>query len=471
MDSVFFSKISALSRRLNQVEAPQLSFLALRNFIFNRQLGSLRKRGGTSLNSVTGDIWALEGYNKDTGSGKVPVANVPIRHRRDGATSYIEKYDWSADSWSAITQGAKTSFAVDNVGSATQIDDLFALFCGRPAMIKDITSGDIERLGGPAPTGAASVALGGAGALTGTYRWVYTFYDSTSGWESSPSPISAALTPSAQDVDLTSLPTTADRENVTDKRIYRTLLTNEEPFFLSGSVTLATTSYTDNVTDANLTTQAPLDGDHDEAPDGVYIGATWANRVFLAKDNALWHSLEYDGNLRRLEYFSTERRDVFENRITGLAPSPRHGGLMIFKPPGFGIDLLRGQTEDTFYIEPFLPGEGTNWHKSITVRDNLLTYWGQARPRLAVGVETGSRMEMKEDFDADIDLLLRDYSTGDYSQDMYVWSYWDEINRQFVYGFGAVDVTGLLWEEEGTGLAVQWEEEGTGETVPWEELP
>lgn len=461
MDSVFYRQLTALSRRLNQVEAPQLSFLSLKNFIFNRQIGSLRKRGGSVKHSVTGDIWAIEGYNKDTANPKTPIAVIPIRHRRDGSTSYIEKFDWSAGTWSAITQGSKTSFNVANVGSACQIDDLMALFCGRPAMIKDIDSGDIERLGGPAPTSAPTVATGAAGALTGTYRYVYTFYDSASGWESSPSPISAEVNPSSDTIDVTGLPTTADRENVTDKRIYRTQSTNEEPFFLSGTVTLATTSYNDNVTDANLTTQAPSDGDHDEAPDGVYVGEKWANRIFLAKDNELWHSHDYDGALARLEYFSTDRRDVFDHRITGLVASPQHGGLLIFKPPGMGIDILSGRNEAEFNIQPFLPQEGTNWHKSVAVKDNLLTYWGQVRPRLVVG------NDLKEDYDADLDLLLREYSTHDYSQDMFIWSFWSHIDRQFVYGFGAVDVDGQLWKEESTGLSAKWIDSQTGEEIDW----
>lgn len=471
MDSVLFNKITALSQRLNQVESPQLSFLKLKNFIFNRQLGSLRKRGGSLTPSVTGDIWAIEGYNKDTASTKIPIAITPIRHRRDGATSHIEKYDWSANTWSAITKGSETSFDIGNVGSAAQIDDRFILFCGRPAMVNDIASGDIERLGGPAPTAAATVASGGAGALTGNYRWVYTFYDSASGWESSPSPISSTLALTAEQASLTALPTSADRENVSHKRIYRTLLTNAEPFFFSGQVTLAATSYIDNVTDSNLTSEtAPDSGDHNPPPDDVYIGAIWANRVFLAKDNVLHNSLEYDGNLQRLEYFSANRQNVLEHRITGIVPSPRHGGLLLFKPPGFGIDLLTGTTEATFSIDPFLPQEGTNWHKSITVKDNLLTYWGQARPKLVVGVETGARMEVKEDFDDDIDLVLRDYSTEDYSESMFVWSIWDEINTQFLYGFGAVNIDGLIWEELDSGSVVEWEDSVTGETVEWEEL-
>jgi len=102
---------------------------------------------------------------------------------------------------------------------------------------------DARQMGIDAPTTAPTVALGGAGSLTGTVSYAYTYYDSTTGVESDPSPISAQITPSSQIVDVTGLPTTHARAD--QKRIYRTDPGGGTHYLLT-TIAIATSSYADD---------------------------------------------------------------------------------------------------------------------------------------------------------------------------------------------------------------------------------
>lgn len=445
--------------------APQVSFRKLNNFIVKRERHALKKRGGSQSYDVTGDLWGIGGYAKTGTSDRNPVKDVPVRHRRVSSTSYIEKLNLSTNAWTTITQGANTSFDIGNIAAFAQLKDFFCMAAGRPAKITDIDSGDIERIGGSAPA-APSTALS-AGGLTGTYRHVITFVDESTGWESSPSPATSAVAASSQQIDLSSIPASGDREGITHVYIYRTINTNEEPFRYSGKVTIGTTTYSDNVADASLGTDvAPISGDHDEAPDDCYVCAIHKNRLWLAVNNVLWYSRPDDGTGVPLEYFSLDRREFLPQRITGLIPNIS-GGLYIFQPPSFGIHEVVGEfeDEDDFKISVRFPREGTYFHKSVAAggqRGEIVAFWGQRGPRFIAGGQ------LLEESTRDVTNICEDNLKDEYDSDAFAWTVYDHANAQFIMCITMLDGVGTGWENVQTGADVQWINVDTGLPVDWE---
>ena len=118
------------------------------------------------------------------------------------------------------------------------------------------------RLGIPAPTAAPTVSVSGTDDGTTTQystAYVYTFV-SAYGEEGPPSAVSSVVTKvDAQTVTVGGLETSAGsgvgrtNTNLAKKRIYRSNTgSNTTAFQFVGEVTLATSSFTDNVTNANL---------------------------------------------------------------------------------------------------------------------------------------------------------------------------------------------------------------------------
>lgn len=106
------------------------------------------------------------------------------------------------------------------------------------------------RLGIEPPAAAPTVAVGDAGVLTGTYNYLFTYYNSTSGWESAPSPISADLVLTSDQASLSVMP--ADPNDLADKkRIYR-VGGSLTAFSLVTTIDDGTTVYVDNIADSAI---------------------------------------------------------------------------------------------------------------------------------------------------------------------------------------------------------------------------
>lgn len=462
MKNLQYSDIGGLDRSVEQIIAPQVDFLRLDNFIPNRKRGGLVKRGGSDEFAVTGDIWGIGGYKKAGSSPRIPAIETVLRHRRNGSTSYLEKYSWASGTWANITLGAEVAFATGDITRFAQVSSFLAICGGKPAKLLDAASGSVSRLGGPAPSAAlVATASAGAGALTGTYYYVFTFYDSTTGWESSPSPISSLLTISAKDVDISSLPTACAREGVDKKRIYRTISTGEQPFMRVAEVTLAATTYTDSTLDEALGASAPEAGDHDPPPSSCYVCAAHLNRFWLASGNALYYSHPYVGSLPALEYFSEDRKFVFPGYVTALLPTPS-GSLLVFCPPGQGIHEILGKTPEEFSNQVFLPAEGTNYGSSVSSHNEYFTYWGEKQPVLVYGTN------IVDGWGEGFGELIDDLRMENFSSNIFIWSQWVPSLEQFVFGVSGTVGGGTSWITS-LSAEVSWIDAVTGADVPWSE--
>lgn len=148
------------------------------------------------------------------------------------------------------------------------------------------------RLGIVGPTATPSVAVGAAGALTGTYQYVMTFYNSADGTESKPSPLSAEVTVTSEQVDLTNLEVSTDPQ-VDKRRIYR-IGGNLTDYSLVEEITNSGTTYTDNIADTAVDGRILVSTNYEEAPStltnlieafGVFFGSVGSQLRFTPAGN------------------------------------------------------------------------------------------------------------------------------------------------------------------------------------------
>jgi len=369
--------------------------------------------------------------------------------------------------WTSMTINADVSsgLATNGISRMVQIEETLAIFAGTPARITGL-SDEVTRLGGDAPAAAPTIAATvAAGSLTGTYSACYTYYDSVSGWESSPSPISNEITIAAKNIDWSGLALPATpKEGVDSFRLYRTESTGELTFYLVAEVSSALTTYLDTVT--SLTSEAPGIGDHDPPPAGAYLGESYANRFWTTDGLCNLHfSKAYDGDVNNLQYFPSTNVITFNQKITGLRASERLGGLLVFKAPGFGIDLIRGKSEDTFEVVTLYSEMGTNYDSSITIEGDDVCFWGQSGPEV---IRNGNIQRYAS---KPLEDKIKDLITQDYNMSSYIWSFWHPYYKQVFWGVSAYSDEGSGWVELSSGLFSSWEVLSTGSPYSsWIEL-
>lgn len=218
--------------------------VTLENFFVRDK--SLTRRSGTTkitASAYAQKLTALYAYRKAVGTWLLML----------GARQSIAKLDGT--SIVALPHVDGTVFTDDaNPWSFRQYAD--TLYAAR----KNVTSlqrsngTEVMDAGIPAPTAAASVAEGAAGNLAaGTYKWVVTFTNLSTGTESDffATPGSAAIGASKK-ADLTGIPTSTNAQ-VTGRNVYRTLKDATGEYFFVGAIeNNFSTTFVDNIADANL---------------------------------------------------------------------------------------------------------------------------------------------------------------------------------------------------------------------------
>jgi hypothetical protein len=167
-----------------------------------------------------------------------------------------------AEYFTATSTTATTTLAGGlNVGSGGLVYDSSSANIGlgtaNPLELLHLNHGNLRFEQEPAPSSAPTVAVNSTpGNLNGTYTYLVTFV--TSRGETEPGPGSNSVSPSGEQVDLTSIPTGSS--NVIARRIYRS--TGNTPSSDYQLVTTindnTTTSYTDNIADGSLGDYAPF---------------------------------------------------------------------------------------------------------------------------------------------------------------------------------------------------------------------
>ncbi len=131
-------------------------------------------------------------------------------------------------------------------------------------------------LGLTAPSSAPSVAAGGAGPLTGSFRYKVTFTYGARG-ESNPGPTSGTVVLAAQEASLTSIP--LGGTGCTARDIYRTTNGGATWYWVATISNNSTTTYTDSTLDSALGDE--VETNHDAPPPAKYL-RWWKNMMAYA---------------------------------------------------------------------------------------------------------------------------------------------------------------------------------------------
>lgn len=360
--------------------------------------GTIQKRPGTveRVSLFTGSILGIFDYlkadsSKEYGLDPQLIVKAGVALYRISAWSPVEigTFPAAAMSYMAGTVGPGSmwtdAFDVEEIGSsiglsATELMS-FAMVNNRvyfcDSEVFKVTDGtDVYEAQITPPGSSGSAAAGAAGKLTGRYDYKVTWYSSTWGQESPSAAATSTVDVIDQQVDLSSLPSSAPDARVDAKRLYRRKVSSfEADWYFVAELTAAATTYTDDVQDVDrdLTKVAPLSYSTTlPAPrflcyqaDVLFAGGfdDYPTRIYYTRVGQPWTMDRY------IEIGSGHDTD----RVTGL--SAFQGMVVVYKERS--IWLLTGTSPETFYWRKVAPGAGCRSHHSIVSLSDRQIFLGE----------------------------------------------------------------------------------------------
>lgn len=206
--------------------------------------------------------------------------------------------------------------------------------------------------------------VGESGNLTGTYTYVYTYYNSVTGIESMPSPQSIDITVSNNSIILQTIVASSDPQ-VDSIRIYR-IGGNLVEYTLVTEKTNDTTDYIDNLSDIDIAGNHILDTLTNSVvnPDIKYFTVHKA-MLFGAVEDKLYYS-----SIGQFDYWPETNFIDFNNPITGIAKL--QDKLVVFTE--YETYLIMGNSPSTFTKILFDAEQGCISHYTIQFVANSLIW-------------------------------------------------------------------------------------------------
>lgn len=241
------------------------------------------------------------------------------------------------------------------------------VYCANIMKKTDLTN--VYNIGITSPSGAVTLTTLASGNLTGDYDYVYSYYNSTYGIESGPSPVSAEITAAAENIRLTNFITTTDPQ-VDKVRIYRRKTSAGQTLhFLVTDVTMTgLVTFTDSVSDASVSGLifAP---EVDGTPPTSMVIFEHKTRLFYAR-TASNPNIVFFSEVGRPDVVDPASFFILGNeggsKIT--AGFSFLGNAVIAKDRS--IWMLVGDAVDNFVLEVVVPDVGIVNHRAFTRVDN-----------------------------------------------------------------------------------------------------
>lgn len=254
--------------------------------------GAASKRSGyTSLLTAAWGSNAIQNGIEARFSGGVKLL-LAGRGAAPGSGAFGYVTDTSFSGVTNISTGLTTTRP-----SLVQFSGLVFYYNGNDDFLYDGTNtrqiGITQPVNAPTP----NATINGSLTVGAIYKYCYTYYNSTTGAESSPSPILTSAAVAADPNDGFRINITAGVATTADTiRVWRTLA-NEPIFYLDGTTAIASTTYDSTVADTGLGVQLAIDNTRP----GIYgtfpYATVLANRVYLtgrsAKPNRVQISAVY----------------------------------------------------------------------------------------------------------------------------------------------------------------------------------
>jgi hypothetical protein len=432
-----------------------VGFRLLKNCAVDRRIGALLPRRGSLTETLTTGLGVPLGMGEHLAEASTSLIPVTRSLLVNFGGSAFWKFQTGA--WSSVTVDGNTSFDSAKANTFDQIGENLYIAGGRPAVWKG-GSNDVDRVGIPAPTTAPTLGSSLTG-LTGTFKYVYTFRDSTTGLESDRSP-EAEITVTDDQIDISALETVVAASGVDEKRIYRTQ-NGGVLFFLVGTVPIATTTFTDTVDDVDLGIPAPASGDNALPPDSSFIVATFNQRVWWvdADDPYVIHfSKPYIGNNNDTQYFPTTNFLVADEPVTALHVTPNR--MLVFHPRN--ISFISGFSTSDFVFAPLRQGIGTLFSTGVATNGDEVVIVSEQ------GIVAQSGKGMRH-ISRPLEPTITELLGNEYNSSLYASVTWSPSLRQFLFLISAESTSGAPWITVGTGALADWGDATTGTTEEWED--
>jgi hypothetical protein len=228
-------------------------------------------------------------------------------------------------------------------------------------------SGSVEyRLGIVSPITGIQLTLPSplsAGVLTGTYQYVYTYYNSNDGTESMPSDLVGEITVVTKRIQLSAIATSNDPQ-VDSIRLYRIGGTLTD-FTLVTTLTSDVTSYIDNISDTAVDGRILESTYNNEGPDKLQYLTEYNGVFFGSVKDKLYYTLKGEFN-----YWPSTNYLDFEAEITGIGETP--SGLVVFTRYKCWLVL---ETASNIFKATILSGDqGCISHQSIVQFKNTILF-------------------------------------------------------------------------------------------------
>lgn len=450
-----FSIAKGVDENTSDPDTQGVGFRLLKNCLVDERLGALLPRRGSLTETLTTGLGIPLGIGEHLAEASTSL--IPVT--RSLLTNFAGSAFWKFQSgaWSSVTLEANTAFNAVKPTTFDQIGENLYIAGGRPAFW-DGGSNDVERVGIPAPTAAPTLGSSLTG-LTGTFKYVYTFRNSITGLESDRSP-EAEITVTDDQIDLTALETTTAAAGVDQKRIYRTQ-NGGSIFFLTGTTTLAATTFTDTTADVDLGIPAPAAGDNALPPDSSFIVATFNQRVWWVDADdpyVIKFSKPYIGNNNDPQYVPVNNFLVADRPVTALHVTPNR--MLVFHPRN--ISFLSGFSASDFVFAPLRQGIGTLFSTGVETNGDDVVILSEQ------GIVTQNAKGMRH-ISRPIEPALTELLANDYNSSLYVSISWSPSVRQFLFLISAESTAGAPWITAGTGALADWVDSSSGTTELWED--
>lgn len=356
-------------------EVPPTAFTISRNTylrsISDGKAIPAKRKGATVLNAtpVTGSSAVIGQHEFKRLSGGMFTSS----HLVISDNGRIDKVD-TAGTLTAINATAFTSSTTqEHLPSFADANNLCFMVNGIEAKKYDGTTlttfGIVEPSTGPTLTG------GVAGLHNGTYEAWVTFYNTSTGHESSAGAKSSQVTVANLKIDWTNIPVSSDSQ-VDARRLYiRNVGTQANFYFVAQLAGNVATTYTSNIADSSLSVLGPDQDSNDPPPTGVKYLAWHKSRMFAADDTTVYFSPIEDP-----ESFDPDNTEPINpddsQKITGIISA--FNALIVFK--SHSMYAIVGDSPDTWEVQLIDPNFGCVAHRSIIFAGNALYWWGQQGP-------------------------------------------------------------------------------------------
>lgn len=298
----------------------------------------------------------------------------------DASNAYVYKFNFTSDATAVLllTQSGSTEPFDFTVANNTCL-----MGNGASGSMKAYDGTTLRNWGITAPANAPTLSLAGTGlTCLASYYYCYTYYNSSTGHESSPSPVSACLTPFTN--QQVSIAVTGSADTQVDKiRIYRTTDGgNFDPSVMreiTGSpFTNASATYTDTTADSALSaTKTAPPSLRNDPPPAAYGFVQFANRIWMI-DGTNLNKMWFTGNEECRWGVQSEsvpsgtdgNFEQFDSAIMGLA-SMSNGVAINTTENRYKIE---GFTLDTFWRYQLSAHQGTRQRATVQTFGQISTW-------------------------------------------------------------------------------------------------